>query len=63
MARAYPSAPAHYAPAVARYFLSEFVSEFSGNFEEVLDLAEEFKGYAAEGKLWSPVNGSAQVRC
>lgn len=43
--------------------MSEFVSEFSGNFEEVLDLAEEFKGYAAEGKLWSPVNGSAQVRC
>eukprot|EP00035_Acanthoeca_spectabilis_P020151 m.431366 g.431366 ORF g.431366 m.431366 type:complete len:261 (-) comp17293_c0_seq1:846-1628(-) len=35
--------------AQCKYFLSEFVSEFSGNFEEVLDLAEEFKGYAAEG--------------
>jgi hypothetical protein len=32
-----------------RYFLSEFVSEFSGNFEEVLDLAEEFKQYASPG--------------
>jgi len=36
-----------------KYFLSEFVSEFSGKFEEVLDLAEEFKSYnpddAADG--------------
>eukprot|EP00056_Hartaetosiga_gracilis_P014125 m.239792 g.239792 ORF g.239792 m.239792 type:complete len:252 (+) comp14066_c0_seq1:141-896(+) len=30
----------------ATYFLRAFVTEFSGNFEEVLDLAEEFKKYA-----------------
>eukprot|EP00049_Salpingoeca_infusionum_P017762 m.354248 g.354248 ORF g.354248 m.354248 type:complete len:255 (-) comp16964_c0_seq1:279-1043(-) len=28
------------------YFLRQFVTEFSGNFEEVLDLAQEFKKYA-----------------
>eukprot|EP00055_Hartaetosiga_balthica_P002668 m.4796 g.4796 ORF g.4796 m.4796 type:complete len:252 (-) comp2291_c0_seq1:418-1173(-) len=30
----------------ATYFLRSFVTEFSGNFEEVLDLAEEFKKFA-----------------
>jgi hypothetical protein len=30
----------------ATFFLRSFVTEFSGNFEEVLDLAEEFKKYA-----------------
>jgi len=28
------------------FFLRSFVAEFSGNFEEVLDLAQEFKKYA-----------------
>lgn len=32
-----------------KYFLREFVVEFSGQFQEVLDLSEEFKGYAPEG--------------
>lgn len=30
----------------ASAFLRSFVAEFSGNFNEVLDLAEEFRGYA-----------------
>lgn len=33
----------------AVYFLREFVTDFAGNFEEVLNLAEEFKQYAPEG--------------
>eukprot|EP00911_Craspedida_sp_UC1_P001963 UC1_evm3s1508 len=32
----------------ANAFLRAFVADFSGNFEEVLDLAEEFKKYAPE---------------
>eukprot|EP00043_Microstomoeca_roanoka_P017197 m.178679 g.178679 ORF g.178679 m.178679 type:complete len:255 (-) comp16594_c1_seq1:6874-7638(-) len=32
----------------AQFFLRSFVTEFSGNFEEVLDLAEEFKKYAPD---------------
>eukprot|EP00730_Choanoeca_flexa_P002483 TRINITY_DN11065_c0_g1_i1.p2 TRINITY_DN11065_c0_g1~~TRINITY_DN11065_c0_g1_i1.p2 ORF type:complete len:252 (+),score=112.68 TRINITY_DN11065_c0_g1_i1:1203-1958(+) len=32
----------------AKFFLRAFVSEFSGKFEEVLDLAEEFKQYAPD---------------
>eukprot|EP00045_Choanoeca_perplexa_P003353 m.30002 g.30002 ORF g.30002 m.30002 type:complete len:251 (+) comp11997_c0_seq1:112-864(+) len=34
--------------AQAKFFLRAFVTEFSGNFEEVLDLAEEFKKFAPE---------------
>ncbi|EDQ85028.1 uncharacterized protein MONBRDRAFT_39028 [Monosiga brevicollis MX1] len=34
--------------AQAKTFLRAFVSEFSGKFEEVLDLAEEFKKYAPD---------------
>lgn len=30
----------------AAFFLRSFVTEFSGKFEEVLDLAQEFKKYA-----------------
>eukprot|EP00039_Didymoeca_costata_P018915 m.335497 g.335497 ORF g.335497 m.335497 type:complete len:265 (-) comp17611_c0_seq1:73-867(-) len=33
----------------AKYFLKEFVTDFAGNFEEVLELSEEFKTYAPEG--------------
>eukprot|EP01147_Barroeca_monosierra_P003366 gene3366-8276_t len=32
----------------AQFFLRSFVTEFSGKFEEVLDLAEEFKKYAPD---------------
>ena len=32
----------------AKTFLRGFVTEFSGKFEEVLDLAEEFKKFAPE---------------
>lgn len=32
----------------ATFFLRSFVSEFAGNFEEVLKLAEEFRKYAPE---------------
>ncbi|EGD82771.1 hypothetical protein PTSG_03421 [Salpingoeca rosetta] len=32
----------------SQFFLRSFVTEFSGNFEEVLDLAEEFKKYAPD---------------
>lgn len=32
----------------ATFFLRAFVAEFAGNFEEVLDLAEDFKKYAPE---------------
>ena len=39
-----------------RYFLREFVAEFAGNFEEVLELADEFAGYAPEGVLMSTVD-------
>jgi len=37
----------------AKVFLRAFVSEFQGKFEHVLDLVEEFKGYAnkADGQL------------
>lgn len=28
-----------------KFFLRSFVSEFQGKFEQVLDFAEEFKGY------------------
>jgi len=37
--------------AQAKYFLREFVSEFSGNFEEVLDLTDEFKSYCDPAEL------------
>eukprot|EP00038_Savillea_parva_P023216 m.40032 g.40032 ORF g.40032 m.40032 type:complete len:261 (+) comp5906_c0_seq1:2620-3402(+) len=37
--------------AQCKYFLTEFVSEFAGKFEEVLDLAEEFKSYAPKGEV------------
>jgi hypothetical protein len=32
--------------AQAKFFLRSFVTDFAGRFEEVLDLAEDFKKYA-----------------
>ncbi len=34
----------------SKYFLRSFVMDFAGNFEEVLDLAEEFKKFAPPGR-------------
>jgi hypothetical protein len=33
-----------------KFFLRAFVLEFQGRFEEVLDIAEEFKNYAPQGR-------------
>jgi hypothetical protein len=37
-----------------RFFLTRFVLDFSGNFEEVLTLCEEFKKFAADEKNGAP---------